>query len=114
MTVAYSVAERQISGGPRWMETERFDIEAKAGRPRSVDEIHTMLAHLLEERFRLQVRRETSRETVWNLTVAAGGPKVPAHDPGDKDYPPFVMQWVSDKDGSVCASLRGPNETMLR
>src|SRR5215469_351916 len=29
MTVAYSITDRQISSSPRWMETERFDIEAK-------------------------------------------------------------------------------------
>src|ERR1017187_8903921 len=33
MTVAYTVTDRQISGGPAWMSTERFDIEAKAARP---------------------------------------------------------------------------------
>jgi uncharacterized protein (TIGR03435 family) len=112
MTVAYSVTDRQISGGPRWMETERFDIEAKADRPHTVDELHTMLAHLLEERFHLEVRRETRQESVWNLTVAEGGFKMPVHDPNDKNYPPVVFGWNSDKDGSVCASARGSNETM--
>ncbi len=112
MTVAYSVTDRQISGGPRWMETERFDIEAKADRPRAADELHTMLAHLLEERFHLEVRSETRQESVWNMTVAEGGSKMPMHDPNDKNYPPIVFGWNSDQDGSVCASARGPNETM--
>ena len=49
MTVAYGVTDRQISGGPRWIENERFDLEAKADRPRSIDELHIMLEHLLEE-----------------------------------------------------------------
>ena len=112
MTVAYSVTDRQISGGPRWMETERFDIEAKADRPRTIDELHTMLAHLLEDRFHLEVRRERRQESVWSLIVAQGGSKMPVHDPNDKDYPPMAMQWLSDNDGSVCASVQGPNETM--
>lgn len=112
MTVAYSVTDRQVSGGPRWMETERFDIEAKADRPRTIDELHTMLAHLLEERFHLEVRREMRQESVWNLAVVEGGARMPRHDPGDKNYPPIVMQLLPDSDGSVCASARGPNETM--
>jgi uncharacterized protein (TIGR03435 family) len=112
MTVAYSVTDRQISGGPRWMETQRFDIEAKADQPRTIDELHTMLAHLLEERFHLEVRRETRQESVWNLTVAEGGSKMPPHDPSDKNYPPIAFGWLSDNDGSVCASARGANETM--
>ena len=28
MTVAYTVTDRQISGGPDWMAADRFDIEA--------------------------------------------------------------------------------------
>jgi uncharacterized protein (TIGR03435 family) len=112
MTVAYGVTDHQISGGPRWMETERFDVEAKADRPRTIDELHTMLAHLLEERFHLEVRREVRQESVWNLTVTEGGPKMRPHDPNDKDYPPMVARWISDADGSVCASVGSPNESM--
>jgi uncharacterized protein (TIGR03435 family) len=112
MTVAYGVTDRQISGGARWTEKERFDVEAKADRPRTIDELHTMLAHLLEERFHLQVRRETRQESVWNLTIAKGGSKMPPHDPNDKNYPPIIVGWLSDHDGSVCASARGPNESM--
>ena len=112
MTVAYGVTDRQISGSPRWMETDRFDIEAKAARPQTVDELHAMLAHLLEDRFHLQVRRETRQESVWNLAVAEGGPRMPLHDPNDKDYPPMAVQWLPDQDGSVCASVGSPNESM--
>jgi uncharacterized protein (TIGR03435 family) len=112
MTVAYSVTDAQISGGPSWMTTDRFDIEAKAARPGTVDELHTMLAHLLEERFHLKVRHEMRQESVWNLVVANGGSKMPVHDPSDKDYPPMGPQLVGDKDGTVCARLQGRNETM--
>jgi len=112
MTVAYGVTDRQISGGPSWMTTERFDIEAKAARQRTVDDLHTMLAHLLEERFHLKIRRETRQESVWNLVVAKGGSKMPVHDPGDKDYPPMGPQMARDSDGGICFALQGHNETM--
>jgi uncharacterized protein (TIGR03435 family) len=112
MTVAYSVTDQQISGGPSWMTTDRFDIEAKAARPSTVDELHTMLAHLLEERFHLKVQHEIRQESVWNLVVANDGSKMPVHDPVDKDYPPMGPQLVGDKDGTVCARLQGRNETM--
>src|SRR6516164_3461269 len=101
MTVAYGVTDRQISGGPSWMTTERFDIEAKAARQRTVDDLHTMLAHLLEERFHLKIRRETRQESVWNLVVATGGSKMPVHDPEDKDYPPMGPQIARDGDGGI-------------
>jgi len=112
ITVAYGVTDRQISGAGAWMEKERFDIEAKADHSRTIDELHAMLAHLLEDRFQLEVRRESRQESVWNLTVAGGGLKISPHDPGDRNYPPIVFGWISDNDGSVCASARGPNETM--
>ena len=111
MTIAYSVTDRQISGGPAWTATERFDIEAKGARPRTVDELHIMLAHLLEGRFSLKVRHEMRQEPVWNL-VLAGASKMPVHDPEDKDYPPMGPQYMGEKDGTVCAHLDGNNETM--
>ena len=112
MTVAYTVTDRQISGGPSWMNTDRFDIEAKAARPRTPDELHVMLQHLLEERFHLKVRRETREEPVWALVVDKGGSKMPAHDPGDLDHPPMGLQVVRGSDGSLCGGLAGHNVTM--
>jgi uncharacterized protein (TIGR03435 family) len=112
MTVAYGVTDRQISGGPSWMTTDRFDIEAKAAQQRTVDDLHTMLAHLLEERFHLKIRRETRQESVWNLVAAIGGSKMPVHDPEDKNYPPMGPQIAKDSDGGICFALQGHNETM--
>src|ERR1041384_6503531 len=37
MTVAYSVTDRQISGGPDWVATDLFDMTAKAARPGTTD-----------------------------------------------------------------------------
>src|SRR5215471_6879435 len=103
MTVAYSVTDGQISGGPSWMTADRFDIEAKAARPGAVDELHTMLAHLLEERFHLKVRHEMRQESIWSLVIANGGSKMQVHDPADRDYPPMGPQLVGNQDGTVCA-----------
>jgi len=112
MTVAYTVTDRQISGGPSWMSTDRFDIEAKAARPRTSDELHVMLQHLLEERFHLKLRRETREESVWALVIDKAGSKMPVHDPEDLDHPPMGLQAVRGRDGSVCGGLTGHNVTM--
>jgi uncharacterized protein (TIGR03435 family) len=112
MTVAYTVTDRQISGGPSWMNTERFDIEAKAARPSTSDELHVMLQHLLEERFHLKVRREKREEPVWALVLDKGGSKMPVHDPADLDHPPMGLQPVRGGDGSVCGGLAGRNVSM--
>ncbi|HEV8145608.1 MAG TPA: TIGR03435 family protein [Bryobacteraceae bacterium] len=91
MTIAYSVTDRQISGAPGWVDTDRFDIEARAARPGTVDELHDMLANLLEERFKLKVRRETKEQAVWNLVLDKGGAKLVTHSPDDINYPPIRL-----------------------
>jgi len=112
MTVAYTVTDRQISGGPSWMATDQFDIEAKAARPRTSDELHVMLQHLLEERFHLVLRRESREQPVWALVVDRGGSKMPVHDPADLDHPPMGLQAVRGSDGGMCGGLAGHNATM--
>jgi uncharacterized protein (TIGR03435 family) len=102
MTVAYSVTDRQIAGGPDWIATDPFDITAKAGRSCTTDELHVMLQRLLEERFQLKVRHETRELPVWALVVDKGGPKLPPHDPGDLDHPPLGL-------GPNRRGLAGPN-----
>jgi len=89
MTVAYSVTDRQISGGPAWIGTEPFDITAKAARPCTTDELHVLLQRLLEDRFQLKVRHEIREMSVWALVVDKGGTKLPPHDPADIDHPPL-------------------------
>jgi uncharacterized protein (TIGR03435 family) len=89
MTVAYSVTDRQIAGGPDWMNTDRYDITAKADRRCTVEELHAMLARLLEERFQLKIRREKREMSIWALMVDKGGPKLTEHDAADLDHPPF-------------------------
>src|ERR1044071_6807768 len=51
MTVAYTVTDRQISGGPAWISDERWDLNAKADKPYPVEQLRLMLGKLLEERF---------------------------------------------------------------
>jgi len=112
MTIAYSVTDRQIDGGPSWINTDRFDMEAKAARPHSTDDLHVMLQHLLEERFQLKLRRENREETVWALVVNKGGSKMPVHDPADNDYPPIGGNVARDPDGGICPVMVGHNVTM--
>jgi uncharacterized protein (TIGR03435 family) len=112
MTVAYQVTDRQISGGPAWMSSDRYNIMAKAAQPRTSDELHLMLAHLLEERFQLKVRRENRQESVLVLTVDKGGAKMPVHDPADKVHEPIGGGMVKEADGSVCFNNIGQNVAM--
>jgi len=67
----------QISGGPAWLDSARFDIEAKAEGNAS-DEMMAgaMLQTLLEDRFKLKFHRETRERLVYALIVDKGGLKI--------------------------------------
>ena len=75
---AYEMKFFELSGGPGWVNSERFHVEAKAAGEPSRREMMAMLRSLLEERFRLKVRRETREGNVYELVAAKGGPKLTA------------------------------------
>ena len=104
MTVAYSVTDRQISGGPEWMNSDRWDIQAKADRRGTNDEMHEALVRLLEDRFHLKVRHETRDMPVYLLTVDKQGAKMPVHDAADIVHEPFR--------GNPLRGMAGDNVTM--
>lgn len=70
ITVAYRVQDFQISGGPDWLNSERFDIAAKAEEDANFDQLRLMLRSLLEDRFQLKLRRETKEAPIYALVMA--------------------------------------------
>jgi uncharacterized protein (TIGR03435 family) len=66
-----------VLGGPGWVDSDRFDIAAKAeGNPAPSQMYGPMLQALLEDRFQLKVHRETKELPVYFLTTTKGGPKL--------------------------------------
>ena len=78
ITAAYSVRDVQIAGGPKWTESEAYDIEATAPGPFTNSERQTMLRNLLASRFALKLYRETREMNVYDLVVAKRGPTMTA------------------------------------
>jgi uncharacterized protein (TIGR03435 family) len=75
--------ELAISGGPAWMNSERYDIEAKAETPQEPATLRgPMLQALLATRFQLQVHRETKDVPAYALTLGKGAPKLQPAQPG--------------------------------
>jgi uncharacterized protein (TIGR03435 family) len=101
--IAYGVTDRQISGGPSWMNTDTFDMNAKAEKASTVDELHLMLRSLLEERFQLKVHREKREESVLALVVDKGGSKMKVHEPEETDYPPIPGGGAGPRQGKNVA-----------
>jgi len=71
---AYDLRDFQISGGPGWLGSERYDILAKAGTPAGDAELKKMLRALLAERFELRVREEMKPLPVYAMVVAKSVP----------------------------------------
>ena len=70
---------QQIIGGPVWLGTDRFDVEAKMpGTYPAIpfEQVQLMVQSLLEDRFQLKARRETRELPVYELVVAKGGLKM--------------------------------------
>jgi len=76
ISAADDVRDFQLFGGPPWMASDRFDIEAKAAGDPDQDRISLMLQALLADRFRLTVHREKRELPIYRLTVAKGGSKL--------------------------------------
>jgi uncharacterized protein (TIGR03435 family) len=66
----------QVIGGPKWMDSDRYDIVAKADGRATALELVRMLQTLLTERFKLFVHRESQLFPGYVLLVAKGGLKI--------------------------------------
>ena len=87
ITAAYHLPldSPRLSGGPDWIRSERYDIDARPAKGASsshlsLEQKHalsmSMLQTLLADRFQLTIRRETKELPVYALTVANNGPKL--------------------------------------
>jgi len=96
---AYDVREFQISGGPGWISSDRYDIVAKAGNipadpqnqidQRKATELQReRLRALLADRFQLKIRRDTKELPVYALTLANSGPKFKESSPASPAQAP--------------------------
>jgi uncharacterized protein (TIGR03435 family) len=73
---AYNVKDFQVSGGPRWANSETYDIVAKGDGNVTRPQLRLMLQALLKDRFKLALRHETKDAPIYELVVAKGGSKI--------------------------------------
>jgi uncharacterized protein (TIGR03435 family) len=100
ITFAYDIRDPQLTGGPAWMATDRYDVTAKTAaneRPAPLDRAPTndeivasdnrtreRTRSMLAERFGLVVHRETREQVVYLLTIAKGGSKLKENATADR------------------------------
>jgi uncharacterized protein (TIGR03435 family) len=78
---AYHIQGPYISG-PAFLKEGRFDIQAKAAGPASIDDLRLMLQELLAQRFKVTAHWEDREIKGFALGVAKNGPKL-TESPGD-------------------------------
>lgn len=71
---AYGLTKFQLVGGPGWMDTTRFTVEATAPSSANREQRLVMLQNLLGERFKLRVHKELKEIAVYALEVAQKRP----------------------------------------
>jgi uncharacterized protein (TIGR03435 family) len=99
VTYAYDIKDFQLSGDPRWIAEERYDISAKTApgdavfggaalkdlndsqRKIYLDRIRERIRTLLAERCGLVVHHASVEQPVYFLMVAKGGPKMKSVEP---------------------------------
>jgi uncharacterized protein (TIGR03435 family) len=84
---AFNLQRFQLSGGPGWINSENFDIDAKQDdreaaalqtRPasESLTQMRLMMQSLLADRFHLKVTHDTKQVTIYTLSVGKSGLKI--------------------------------------
>ena len=94
--LAYQVMPDQILGGPKWLESDGFDIDAKGADPGVTQaQFRHMIQSLLADRFQLKVHRSTKELPVYALVLAKNGPK---------------LAEAKDDDPEVSMRIEGPGQ----
>lgn len=107
---AYQIQGFQISGGPSWIASDRYDIEAKSeGNPPLTEVVGPMLRTLLEDRFKLKAHREVRELPVLALSVTKAGLKLRPSEQGscvpyEPNHPPPAPP-PGQKRQSICGSI---------
>jgi uncharacterized protein (TIGR03435 family) len=82
-------ANIRIVGGPKWIDSDRFDVVAKANGTPSPQEMGAMLRTLLKDRFKLSAHTETRELPIYTLVMAksdgAYGPGLRRSDVSEVD-----------------------------
>jgi len=100
---AYGVQDKQVVGGPAWMDVDRFDVvgEIEGTKVPTDPEWRVAMQKLLADRFHLQFHHEIREMSAYALTIAKGGPKLTKSDP-EKDSEPSL-----GFSGGVGQTMRG-------
>lgn len=92
--IAYELQRTQILGGPSWMQTDRFDLEAVPDQEGkySYKDWDLMLQQILADRFHVLSHHETRELPAFTLTLAKGGPTLTPTTAGPDGKPDIEVK----------------------
>lgn len=108
---AYGVSDPQLVGGPAWIRTAAFEVDARSGSKVSAEQMRRMVLSLLEDRFQLRARKEQRAMPYAGIVVARSdgrlGPNLQKCEIGKvTDHTPFfVVPRGGTGNGEVCGPL---------
>jgi bla regulator protein BlaR1 len=75
---AWNVKSFQVVGGPAWVNSQRYDVNAKAALDGNLsgDQLMPLIQALLVERFHLRIHRETRELPIYSLVLGKSGAKL--------------------------------------
>jgi uncharacterized protein (TIGR03435 family) len=78
IAAAFDLSQNMVSGGPKWVTEDRYDIVAVTPGEKTpvLDDQMSMLRQLLTDRFKLTYHLEKKNRPVYVLSVARSGPKL--------------------------------------
>jgi uncharacterized protein (TIGR03435 family) len=84
ISYAYMFHSRQITSGPAWLETDKFDVVAEAEGNDRLNQLtaRKMVQQLLADRFHLEFHRGRKELSIYEIVSANEGPKL-TKSPGD-------------------------------
>jgi len=92
ITWAYDIRNDRLLGKPKWLDSARYDIAAKAGESLAPGLLQRMMQSLLAARFQLAIHRETRELPMYAMVVGKNGAKVHLTEAkGDAGQSPFSM-----------------------
>jgi uncharacterized protein (TIGR03435 family) len=102
---AYQIRDYQLSGGPSWLDSDRFDITARAAGEVTPDVARRMLQSLLRDRFMLRTHTETREADVHALVLARSDGRL---GPGLKRTSPECEATLEERKKGAAAAAPPP------
>jgi uncharacterized protein (TIGR03435 family) len=104
---AYDVRDFQVTGGPDWLNSARYDVQATTAEAVSQSQMRLMLQSLLTDRCHLQLHRDTREFSGYDLTIAKNGPKFQPVKEGSARGGIQIRSGVLSGRGAPMATLAG-------